>query len=317
MRALCLALLLAAGFTSAALAAPAKDEVTAKAKAHFAKGKSFYKQARYREAIAEFEAAYKLKPHGVIFFNIAQSHEKLGDIPAALRSFHQYLREVPGAEDRETVQAAMRNLEKRLAEKGLQQILVYSQPPGGSVLIDGKRRGATPFSAELPLGKHTVAVEVEGYRLTEREVTLTADTSLALDFTLEKKTEAVPLLAVPEPEPEPLKKPELTPPVEPPVPAVASPPPPPMPEPTKGRLWTYVAAGASGAALAAGAYFGASAQSASDALMSEENKQRSRDEATRLKQTALSSARTANVLYGVAGAAGATAVALFFIEGRF
>src|SRR5690242_3050488 len=85
------------------LAADKPDAATAEAKVHFAKGTKFYKQARYKDAISEFEAAYKARPHGVLFFNIAQSYEKLGDIPSALRNYHEYLRAIPNADDKGNV----------------------------------------------------------------------------------------------------------------------------------------------------------------------------------------------------------------------
>ena len=82
---------------------PSTSAASKRAKRHFDQGVRLYKQARYKDAIAEFEAAYRERPHGVIFFNIAQSYEKLGDLGQALRAYHQYLRELPTADDRETV----------------------------------------------------------------------------------------------------------------------------------------------------------------------------------------------------------------------
>ncbi len=306
----------ALGQKSRPAATDAKEaKARADAKKHFQKAKTLYRQARYREAIAELEAAYALNPQGVIHFNIAQSYEKLGDIANALKSYDRYLREVPDADDKATVQVAMKNLEKRLAEKGLQQLRVYSEPTGGVVLVDGERKGVTPFAAELPLGKHKVAVEVEGYQLKEREVELTADTSVALDFTLEKRTEAVPLVTVetpPPPKDEPPPPPKLA-----EAPSIDLTPPPGQPSPPppeKGRLWTYVAAGVAGAALVGALVLGSSAQSASDELLA---KPHDRATTTQLRDTARSSASTANVLFGVAGAAGVASAALFFVEGSF
>src|SRR5512142_2669297 len=143
--------------------AAARDR-TAEAKAHFSRATELYRQARYREAIAEFEAAYRARRHGVIRYNIAQCFEKLGDIPAALRGYHEYLREVPGAEDRRQVTAAIRNLEGRLAATGVQQLLVYSEPGGAEVLVDGLARGRTPFAIVLPHGTHAVSLVKPGYR---------------------------------------------------------------------------------------------------------------------------------------------------------
>src|SRR5690242_17142451 len=99
------------------MAAKKAPDATAEAKAHFNKGTAFYSQARYEEAIAEFEAAYRAKPHGVINYNLAQCYEKLGDIGKALSKYQDYLREVPDAKDRGTVEVAIANLQRRLDEQ--------------------------------------------------------------------------------------------------------------------------------------------------------------------------------------------------------
>lgn len=285
---------------------------TAEAKAHFKKGTDLYRQARYREAIAEFQAAYRLRPHGVLHFNIAQCHEKLGDIPAALASYHDYLREVPGAEDRDTVQRAISNLEARLAATGVQQILVYSEPSGAEVLVDGQSRGRTPFSIVLPHGTHVVSLVKAGYETVTREVALAPDRSLQLDLALVKGPSAPPP-PVALPPPPAAAKPDLTP--SPPPPAVVA-----GGEPKKaargGKLWTWVAGGVAVAAAGAGVLYGMQAQDASDKLV-KASQPLTQGEAQKLYDEAKSKSKTANILYGVAGVAGAAGVTLFFLEGSF
>ena len=289
-------------------ARPAADQ-TPEAKARFKKGTDLYRQARYREAIAEFQAAYRLRPHGVLHFNIAQCHEKLGDIPAALASYHDYLREVPGAEDRETVQRAIANLEARLAATGVQQILIYSEPSEAEVLVDGQSRGRTPFSIVLPHGMHVVSLVKVGYETVTRQVALAPDRSFQLDLALVKgpSIPPPPVAAAPPP------KPDLTP--SPPPPAVAA-----AAEPKKvargGKVWTWVAGGAAVAAAGAGVWFGMQAQDASDKLVNA-SQPLPPGEAQKLYDEAKSKSKTANVLYGVAGVAGAAGVTLFFLEGSF
>lgn len=113
-----------------ATAAKKTPDATAEAKAHFNKGTALYSQARYEEAITEFEAAYRVKPHGVINYNLAQCYEKLGDIAKALGKYQDYLREVPDAKDRSTVEAAIANLQRRLDEqRRAQQPQVAPEPP--------------------------------------------------------------------------------------------------------------------------------------------------------------------------------------------
>jgi PEGA domain len=177
------------------------------------------------------------------------------------------------------------------------------------------RKGVTPFSAELPLGKHRVGVEIDGYALNERQAELTADTSVTLDFTLEKRTETVPLVAAsPDVVPASISSASAQPAV---VPAAA------LPAPTaastepapRARTWTWVGAGVTAAALATAVGFGLSAQGQSQELMSPPP--RTGREATLLRDGAKGHATTSNILYGVAGVAGAATVGLFFFEGEF
>ncbi len=285
---------------------------TAEARAHYKKGTELYRQARYREAIAEFQAAYKLRPHGVLHYNIAQCYEKLGDIPAALASYHDYLREVPGADDRETVERAIANLEARLAATGVQQMLVYTQPPGAEVIVDGQSRGRTPFSIVLPHGTHVVSLVKAGYETVTREVALAPERSIQLDIALIKGASEPPPPVVLAPAAAP--KPDLTP--APPTPAAVVPASEPKKVERRGRLWTWVAGGVAVVAAGAGVYYGVQAQNASDKLVNAAQPLPP-GEAQKYYDDAKSKSKTANILYGVAGAAGAAGVTLFFLEGSF
>src|SRR5262245_21960437 len=99
---------------SAAFAATAAEDL-AEAKRHADSGLSLYKEARYREAITEFEQAItlsiKTRPEaaGVVSYNLGQAHEKLGDIAAAVKAYKEYLRLVPKAQDRAAVQTLVGN----------------------------------------------------------------------------------------------------------------------------------------------------------------------------------------------------------------
>ena len=75
-------LLIAGAALALLLAAPARaaDDV-AEARAHFDQGSKLYRAGKYRDAIAEFQAAYRLKPHGAIHYNVAQCREKLEQWP--------------------------------------------------------------------------------------------------------------------------------------------------------------------------------------------------------------------------------------------
>jgi tetratricopeptide (TPR) repeat protein len=265
------------------------------AKTHFKKGSEFYKQARYPDAITEFQAAYQAKPAGELFYNIAQCYEKLNDIPNALRGYRDYLREKPLADDRDRIEVVVGNLEQRLALQNQQALLVYSDPSPAQVAVDGKSLGPTPFSAALTPGEHKVEVTKSGFQTAQREVTLTKEHSLQLVLTL---TQASALAAKQNPATSELGSKQTG-----------------SETPSKPRFWTWVAAGASGAALVSGALVGLAAQSNSNKLRGTQINDGKTNQ--QLYDSAKSEAQAANILYVVAGVAGATGVTLFFVEGRF
>jgi tetratricopeptide (TPR) repeat protein len=308
--ALLLALLLAAPVARAQ--APAQDD-TAEARTRFRAGTAHFNAARYREAAAEFEAAYRLRPHGTIHFNVAQCRDRLGEWPAALRAYSDYLREAPDAKDRAAVRASMKRIEGKLATTGVQALLVYTEPPGAEVKLEGRARGKTPFHLALPPGEYALRLEREGLVPVAREVTIPPDASVTVDVVL------APLPASPSTKvaaPPPAAKPNLS--APPPKPAPITGPalgaePKPDAARANRRLWTWVAAGTAVAAASAGAYYGLAADDAASKLRDGTFHSNS----TALEGDAKSKARTANVLYGLAGAAAATGVTLFFLEGRF
>jgi hypothetical protein len=87
----------------------------------------------------------------------------------------------------------------------------------------------------------------------------------------------------------------------------------PAPASSRGRTWTWVAGGVSVAGAGAGVFFGLSANSAREALVTPGF--RSETENNQLYSRARSSALYANVGYGAAAAAGAAAIVLFLVEG--
>jgi tetratricopeptide (TPR) repeat protein len=299
--------------------ARASDDV-AEAKARFRKGAELYRAKQYREAIGEFEAAYRLKPAGAIHYNVAQCRERLGEWPAAIRSYHDYLREAPEANDRAVVRAAMKKLEERLAATGAQPLLVYSDPPGAEVRIDGRVRGTTPFHLVLPPGSYDLEVALAGYERVAEEIAMTARAAHVLDVQLRPAQPAPVAQTARAPQParpgEQPAKPDLAlRAVSPPTgtrdaaAAVTSAPTAPR---EKRRIYTWIAASTAVVAAAAGGYYGWSARQAESAIDDS-----AYGAANAHASDATTRARRANVLYAVAGSATAAGITLFFVEKKF
>jgi tetratricopeptide (TPR) repeat protein len=288
--------------------APARAEDVAEAKARFKKGVELYRDRRWRDAMAEFEAAYRAKPHGAIQFNIAQCRERLEDWPGALRSYQDYLREVPDATDRAAVRASMRRLEERLAAAGAQLLLVYTDPPGARLSIDGKERGNTPLHAVLAPGRYALVVTLDGHETVKDQIELSASASRVVDVVLRTIPRTPATAAAPDLTPRPHA-------VAPPVAPVAPVAPAPAPPRPRKHLATWIAAGTAIVAVATGAVLGWSARqdaSAIDAMSAPD-----RAAASQRARDAQAKARAANVLYALGGGAAAVGGTLFVLEARF
>ncbi len=350
-------LLIACAALALLLAAPSRaaDEVT-EARAHFDQGSKLYRAGRFRDAIVEFDAAYRIKPHGAIHHNVAQCREKLEQWPGALQGYQDYLREVPEARDRAAVRATMGRIERRLAAAGVQALLVYTDPPGAAVRIDGKPRGRTPYHVTLAPGLYRVALALNGFAPEEQEVEVNMAGTRLVDLVLRSRVGAAPGLttsattpatAKPDPaattlttaKPDPASAPATTAnptgttnpsatanpsatPTSSPADLTARPsaarelvaaPGPAAPDPGKGRVYTWVAAGVAVAAGAAGAAMGLAANRQAETLRDGN----SHADAAALAADAQKKATTANLLYGISGVAAAAGVTLFFVEGKF
>ena len=186
-------------------AAPQEDPSTVQARELFQWGQRLYKQARYAEAIAKFEEAYAVRPHPVIYFNIGRCYEQLGETAKALRAYRDYLRLAPDAKDRETVADAMVNLERRLREKGVQQLMVFADPPNARIEVDGKDLGTSPASVELVAGNHTLAVRAEGHDTVERAFVMTTARATEMTIALRPSAKEPVVVATPPPPPPPVE----------------------------------------------------------------------------------------------------------------
>lgn len=153
------------------------------AEAHYARGVEAYREQHYELAIEQFLRADVLAPRAALSFNVARAYEKLHEPSRALQYYRDYLRRGADASNRDEVTRRVRELQAALAERGVQQVTVRSKPSGAAVFIDGKRRGETPWTSELPLGTHQLQARRDGHRPVD--VALTLDASRAQDLELE------------------------------------------------------------------------------------------------------------------------------------
>lgn len=170
----------------------------ARAEVHYERGVQAYSEQRYRTAIEHFLAADNIVPSPALSYNVARAYERLDEAARALEYYRIYLRRGADPKNEAEVRARVREISSLLAQRGVQQLTVRSDPPGASVVVDGRTRGTTPWTGELELGRHRVVVD-HGSRKRQLEVELEAEQALDLDVALAPNADQTPDTETPAP----------------------------------------------------------------------------------------------------------------------
>jgi hypothetical protein len=137
-----------------------------------------YGAGDYEVAVDKLLAAYRIEPNARLIYNTARSYDQLGQCRRALvyyRAFSQH----KGAE-----KSLVSNAKKKLAKAAEcdtydpslgGRLSVFSQPDGATITVDGRQVGTTPTEvAGLTSGEHRIAVELDGYKVVSKTLTLEA-----------------------------------------------------------------------------------------------------------------------------------------------
>ena len=169
-------LLAQVGAALPARAQSTSEENTAEAQQahqHFNLGVKLYAEGDFDPALAQFQRAYRVKPHFRVLYNIAQCHFELRDYVQARAALRRYLAEggagVLDAERRARVEADLADMGRRIA-----QIEVHSNVRGAAVYVDGRKVGTTPLSQaiEVSEGQRSVSVESSARGTKQRTIVL-------------------------------------------------------------------------------------------------------------------------------------------------
>jgi len=165
------------------------------ARKHYESGAAAFDAGQYHEAVAQFQAADELAPRAPLSFNIARAYELANDPAGALKYYREYLRREPAAPNVDVVRGRIAELESVLAGRGVQQLTVFSRPPGAFLSVDGQPSGVTPWTGELTPGKHRLALSREGYAATTRDYELEPQHASELEVPLAVASAPAPAAA--------------------------------------------------------------------------------------------------------------------------
>jgi hypothetical protein len=163
----------------------ASDAATEEARKHFVNGVKLFGEKNYEGALAEFDAAYKLKPGASTLKNIALCQKELFRYTDAVdtlgRLLERYGKDLP-PDEKKAVDDAMAELGTLIGS-----IVVHVSPSNAKVVLDGRVLGPGELASSIRLntGEHTISAEAAGYGRTARTIRVAGgQKNVPVDLTL-------------------------------------------------------------------------------------------------------------------------------------
>ena len=193
-----IALFVAVAFAVAAQPARAADEPDpAAAKAHYEKAQQLYATGSYDEAIAEYNEAYRLKPHPNVLYNIAQAYERLLDYAQSVVWFERYLAEAPKDDvERPVVENRLRILRNLPARVSVTTIPEHAH----AAIVDAnnrRREAETPAVFKVPAGAYTIELAQPGWEPESHDVAVEIGQPYFYQYRLKRSTAQVTIFTRP------------------------------------------------------------------------------------------------------------------------
>lgn len=176
----------------------AEDPALGEAKVHFQQGVALFNDGNFSAALAEFEAAYKIRRSPGVLYNIGLTQKALFRYSEAIASLEKYQSEETKITPERRAEVDQLVVEMRAL---LAEVTFNVEPPGASLLVDGRTMGQSPFQQPLGIaaGSHVVEVTADGYKSGRKEIMVSAGVPLTLNFKLEliPKTGKVRVMSTP------------------------------------------------------------------------------------------------------------------------
>ena len=173
------------------------DPATNQAAERYQQGLAHAQAGELEAAVVEFRAAYELKPHYSVLFNLGQAYALLGKPVEAIEALERYLADggasVPERR-RDSVETTLSKLRQQVGE-----VTLELTPPDAALQIDGHELDATSRTAPLKLspGRHDWTAQADDHQPAHGSVFVNGGERSELRVALEPLPKAIPLSAAP------------------------------------------------------------------------------------------------------------------------
>lgn len=165
-------------------AAKARNPQQKEADQHFKRGVALFNEAKYTEALAEFQRAYEIAPHPLVLYNIAACHRQLSHYADAVNFYRRFLNEGKGVVAATRLTAAQSELDATLLLIARVTVTVSPALDGTTVLLDGAPLDTSTMPLILPPGEHKLTARVTGRPDAERTVRVASGDEVAVELVL-------------------------------------------------------------------------------------------------------------------------------------
>ncbi len=162
----------------------AKPPEQKEAERHFQSGVQLFKEAKYAEALAEFERAYEILPQPLVLYNIAGCHRELSHYSEAVSYYRRFLSEGKDKVKPARLAAAQAELDGILARIARVTVTVTPGLSDVSLILDGTPIDKPEMPLILPPGEHRLVARAAGRTETERSVRVASGDEIAVELKL-------------------------------------------------------------------------------------------------------------------------------------
>jgi hypothetical protein len=162
----------------------APGQLQKEADRHFKNGVALFKDAKYGDALAEFEQAYEIAPHPLVLYNIAGCHRELLHYPQAVRSYQRFLSDGQNKVSAARLAAARAELDAVLALVARLTVVVTPASDAAALTLDGAPLDKPEMPLILMPGEYRLAAHAAGRRDAEQAVRLAAGDKLTVQLAL-------------------------------------------------------------------------------------------------------------------------------------
>lgn len=152
---------------------------------HFKSGVALFKDAKYGEALAEFERAYQIAPHPLVLYNIAGCHRELLHYAQAVTYYRRFLADGTGKVPASRLAIAQSELDALLTLVARVTVTVVPASDNVTLIVDGTPLDKPAMPLILPPGEHRLIARTPGRRDAERSVRVAAGDTPTIELALE------------------------------------------------------------------------------------------------------------------------------------